>query len=293
MDKISLVLEGGGMRGIYTSGVLDFFLDKKLYFYDIFGVSAGACNAISYISRQRGRNAYVLERFCSDPRYISMSGLATRGSVFGMDFIFREIPDHLVPLDYDTYVKTGTNLTIVSTDCETGRPNYRTTRDIRDSVEYLIGSSSIPLFAKMVEVDGLKLLDGSGSESVPIRKAVWEGFPRHVVVLTRNAGYRKPKGPSAIYQAKYRNYPKLVTSLKTRYLTYNTSMELCEKLEREGNALIIRPTNPLEIDRFERNPQRLHKLYLEGYQDAQNAWEQLSHFCQGAENVVFGQEALQ
>ena len=155
MEQVGLILEGGGMRGAYTAGVLDCFLDEKMYFESIFGVSAGGCNAISYISRQRGRNLYIFQNYASDNRYVDLKGLLTRGSIFGMDFIFHEIPEKLVYLDYDRYAASKTKLYIISTDCDTGRPDVHLTLNAKDSVDYLKGSSSIPLFSPIVDVDGI------------------------------------------------------------------------------------------------------------------------------------------
>ena len=280
MEQVGLVLEGGGMRGAYTSGVLDCFLDHTLYFEKIFGVSAGGCNAISYISRQRGRNIYVLKKYCRDKRYVDPKGMLTRGSVFGMDFIFREIPDKLVPFDYDRYVSARTKLYIVSTDCDTGRPDVHETLDVRNSIEYLIGSSSIPMFAPMVSVDGKLLVDGSASESIPLLTALSKGITRPVIVLTRPKGYRKRRSRSTRLMAHhYRDYPNLVKSLENRYLTYNESIEQCEKLEQEGRAIIIRPSKPVEVGRFERDPEKLGALYQNGYDDALAALEKILKLC--------------
>lgn len=280
MEQIGLILEGGGMRGAYTAGVLDFFLDEKLYFESVFGVSAGGCNAISYISRQKGRNIYIFQNYASDNRYVDLKGLFTRGSVFGMDFIFHEIPEKLVYLDYERYAASNTKLYIISTDCDTGRPDVRLTMDARDSVDYLMGSSSIPLFSPMVEVDGKKLLDGSASESIPLAAALYRGITRPVIVLTRNEGYRKKKSKAnRIFSACYKKYPNLVKSLQQRYITYNTSLENCEEMERQGKAVILRPSMPLDIDRFEKDPDKLTKLYQNGYDDAKKALNRILKLC--------------
>ncbi len=275
-----MLLEGGGMRGAYTSGVLDCFLDENLYFEKIFGVSAGGCNAVSYISRQRGRNIYILKEFSQDKRYVDPKGILTRGSVFGMDFVFREIPDKLVYLDYDRYVASKTQLYIVSTDCDTGRPDVRMTLDARDSLSYLMGSSSIPLFSQMVAVDGKLLVDGSASESIPLLSALARGITRPVIVLTRPAGYRKHKSRTdKLVAVKYRRFPNLVKSLQHRYLTYNKSIEDCEALEREGKAVIIRPSQPVAVGNFEKDPEKLQQLYQNGYDDAKAAIEKILRLC--------------
>lgn len=284
MEQVGLILEGGGMRGAYTAGVLDFFLEEKLYFESVFGVSAGGCNAISYISRQKGRNLYIYQNYASDNRYVDPKGLFTRGSVFGIDFIFHEIPEKLVYLDYERYAATNTKLYIVSTDCDTGRPDVHMTLDARTSVDYLIGSSSIPLFSPIVETDGKKLVDGSASESIPLASALCRGITRPVIVLTRNKGYRKSRSrANRIFSLYYRKYPNLVKSLQQRYITYNASLENCEKLEQQGKAVILRPSIPLEIERFEKNPDKLTALYQNGYQDAKTALHRVLSLCTDSE----------
>jgi predicted patatin/cPLA2 family phospholipase len=279
-EQVGLILEGGGMRGAYTAGVLDCFLDEKMYFESIFGVSAGGCNAISYISRQKGRNLYIFQNYASDSRYVDLKGLLTRGSIFGMDFIFHEIPEKLVYLDYDRYAASKTKLYIISTDCDTGRPDVHLTLNAKDSVNYLKGSSSIPLFSPIVDVDGKKLLDGSASESIPLASALFRGITRPVIVLTRNKGYRKNRSrANRIFAYYYKKYPNLVKSLQQRYITYNTSLERCEELERQGRAVILRPSVPLDIDRFEKDPDKLTKLYQNGYDDAKNALSRILKLC--------------
>lgn len=286
MEQVGLVLEGGGMRGAYTAGVLDCFLDQKLYFESIFGVSAGGCNAISYISRQRGRNLHIYQTYAPDSRYVDPKGLVTRGSVFGMDFIFHEIPEKLVYLDYDRMASTKTKLYIVSTDCDTGRPDVRLTLDPRDSIDYLIGSSSIPLFSPMVEVDGKKLVDGSASESIPLSSAISRGITRPVIVLTRNKGYQKKKSwANRLFALRYKKYPNLVKSLQQRYITYNASLERCEEMEAQGKAVILRPSMPLDIDRFEKDPGKLTALYQNGYDDAQKAVQKILDLCSDREGT--------
>lgn len=166
VSKVGLVLEGGGMRGLYTAGVLDYFLDEEIYFHNVIGVSAGACNAVSYIAKQRGRNLKVNTEYIGDKRYLSMQNLIKQGSLFGMDFIFKMIPDELVPFDYDAYFNSPMHLTIVATNCETGEPEYLDGRNTQLVNEYLRASSSIPMFAPIVELEGKKLLDEIGRAHV-------------------------------------------------------------------------------------------------------------------------------
>nr|WP_242856169.1 patatin family protein [Ruminiclostridium josui] len=240
MARVNLILEGGGMRGLYTAGVLDFFLDHKMFFKDIVGVSAGACNSVSYITGQRGRNLEINAGYCNDNRYVSIMGLFTRGSIFNMDFLFDDIPNKLIPFDYDKFKNSDCKLTVVSTDCETGKSYYSLVKDMRVDDVYVRASSSIPLLSPIVEVDGRKLVDGGPSDSIPIQYSVNNGFDKHVIVLTRHKGYeKKPNRLYPLCKLKLKNYPNLSEAIKNRHIHYNESIKLAEKLEKENKAVII------------------------------------------------------
>lgn len=286
MARVSLVLEGGGMRGLYTAGVLDYFMDKKVVFKDIIGVSAGACNSVSYISGQRGRNLEINAGYCSDKRYLSLSGLFTRGSIFNMDFLFDDIPNKLVPFDYQKFKESDCRLTAVATDCDTGKAVYSLINDMRIDGLFVRASSSIPLVSPVVEIEGKKLVDGGPSDSIPIRYSVESGFDLHIVVLTRHKGYKKKK--NKFYPALklgLRKYPKLAAAIKNRHEVYNYSLTLAERLEKENKAVIIRPKLPVKISRFERNPDNLKELYRAGYEDAAEKFGHILELCREAENV--------
>lgn len=285
MNKVNLVLEGGGMRGLYTAGVLDCFLDHKMFFKDIVGVSAGACNSVSYITGQRGRNLEINAGYCNDDRYVSIRGLFTRGSIFNMDFLFDDIPNKLIPFDYDKFKSSDCNLTVVATDCETGMSYYAPVKDMRVDDVYVRASSSIPLVSPIVEAAGRKLVDGGPSDSIPIHYSVHNGFDKHVVILTRHKGYeKKPNKLYPMYKFKLKNYPNLAQTIKNRHIYYNESVKLAEKLEEENKAVIIRPKKPIEISRFERNPENLKKLYVEGYKDAEEKYSELIQLCGDCSN---------
>jgi len=286
MAKISLVLEGGGMRGLYTAGVLDYFLDKGLIFQDIIGVSAGACNSVSYITEQRGRNLEINASYCADKRYVSLLGFFTRGSIFNMDFLFDDLPNKLVPFDYDKYKTSKCRLIAVSTDCETGKGFYAPINDMRVDGIYVRASSSIPLVSPIVEVNGRKLVDGGPSDSIPIHYCVNNGFDKHIIVLTRHQGYVKKKNKLyAICKMSLKKYPNLVDTLKYRHIHYNDSLKLAEQLEKENKAIIIRPKNPVEVSRFEKNPENLKELYNIGYEDAKEKFEDIIELCKDSNNV--------
>lgn len=286
MAKISLILEGGGMRGLYTAGVLDYFLDKGLMLEDIIGVSAGACNSVSYITGQRGRNLEINAGYCSDKRYVSFMGLFTRGSIFNMDFLFDDIPNKLVPFDYEKFKSSRCKLTAVSTDCITGKANYTPINDMRIDDIYVRASSSIPLVSPIVEVNGKMLVDGGPSDSIPIQYSVDSGFDRHIIVLTRHNGYVKKKNRFyPVCKLALRKFPNLAETIKNRHINYNNSLQLASQLEKERKAVIIRPKIPVQISRFEKSPENLRRLYNTGYEDAKEKFTEILELCKGCENV--------
>lgn len=286
MSKIMLVIEGGGIRGIYAAGVLDAFMDAGLVFEDIAGVSAGACHAVSYMSWQRGRSLDILVRYGGDKRYVGLSGLFTRRSLFGMDFIFDDIPNRLLPFDYEAYQNSGMRLRAVVTDCDTGAARYPLVQDGRADMDYLRASASIPLFAQIVEKDGVKMLDGGAADSIPVAYARREGFDKQVVILTQAADYRKKplraRGPIA---RKYRRYPNLVDTLCRRSQVYNETLDLCGKLEKSGEAILLRPSATPAVGWIERDASRIKALYQMGYDDAAKKLPEILAFAEDASNV--------
>ena len=284
--RVNLILEGGGMRGLYTAGVLDFFHDKKINFLDIVGVSAGACNAVSYISRQRGRNLAINAGYCRDKRYMSFAGLITRGSIFNMDFLFGDIPNELVPFDYEAYTNAPNRLTAVVTDCETGEPVYYPIKDMHCDDVYVRASSSIPLVSPIVEADGRKLVDGGTADSIPINYSVKQGFDKNVVVLTQHNGYQKKANKYInLIKHRIRQYPKLIAAMENRHIDYNDSLKLVHELEKAGKAFVLCPKEPLGISRFEKNNEKLKNLYNLGYNDAAARYSELIEFISDCDNV--------
>ena len=238
MTKTALVLEGGGMRGVYTTGVLDCFLDEAITFPYVIGVSAGACHATSYLSGQRGRSFRVNTAYLKGGRYVGMGNLLKYGSMFNMDFIFDEIPNRLDPFDYDAFSRADCTFLSVATDCFTGKPVYLSHNRTREDNDVIRASSSLPLVSHMVKYKGLELLDGGVTDSIPVRRAAADGYSRQVVVLTRDRSYRKePLGNLLPYKLLYRRYPRLVEAVKNRHIDYNQSLDF---LAREEAAEIGR-----------------------------------------------------
>ncbi|MEI2357941.1 patatin family protein [Mesobacillus zeae] len=272
-----LVLEGGGMRGVYTAGVLECFLEQGIQFPYVIGVSAGACNAASYLSKQKGRNKRVNIGLVTDPRYLSWQNFIRTRQFFGMDFIFNEVPNKIIPYNYEEFYKSDSEFIVGTTDCLTGDPVYFSRNDYgEDVLTALKASSSLPFIAPEIRFKEKILLDGGISDPIPIKKAQSDGNGRNVVVLTRNEGYlKKPSKLQFLVRRKYPKYTGLQNALATRYRKYNESVRYVEEEEKKGNALIIRPKQPLQVGRMERNPQKLENLYIQGYEDANQALARL------------------
>lgn len=278
-NKVGLVLEGGGLRGLYTAGVLDMFLDEKIHFPYVIGVSMGACNATSYISKQRGRNKRVTLDYINDKRYISYSNLFKQGSMFGMDFIFNDIPNKLVNFDYETFNNSKQKFVTIATDCETGKSVYFEKNECEDINRVLRASSSLPFISNIVDIKGRKFLDGGISDSIPVKKALEDGYEKLVIVLTRNKEYiKEPFKFKILLKLLYKKYPNIVKKILERHANYNNTLKYIEKLEKEGKAFIIRPKNSLNVSRTERNRNKLEKIYNIGYQEAVDSKKRLLNF---------------
>lgn len=282
MNQVGLVLEGGGMRGVYSAGVMEYFLEKDLNFPYVIGVSAGACNAASYLSKQKGRNRKVNIDFISDPRYLSWRNYYKHRQLFGMDFIFDEIPNRLVPFDYEAFFNNTSEFVIGTTDCHTGEPTYFAKSDYGKNVlPILKASSSLPFVAPEIEYDSKILLDGGISDPIPIKKAQEDGFKKNLVILTRNADYRKsPARFHYFVKRRYGHYPGLVEALKNRYQKYNDTLQYLVEQQEKDSVFILRPTQPLKVGRMERDPGRLSSLFEQGYMDAKRSFDELQEWIQ-------------
>ena len=276
MDEVGLVLEGGGMRGVYTAGVLEFLMEKDLYFPYVIGVSAGACNACSYISRQKGRNKNVTIGYVNDPRYLSYRNFWKEKSLFGMDFIFDEIPTRLDPFDLESFLQSKQRFIIGTTDVYTGKPVYFEKDAGEDILQVVRASSSLPFAAPTVRIKDYDLLDGGVSDPIPVRKSMNDGNNKHVIVLTRNQNYRKtPFKYKRLAKWKYPEYQGLVEAMENRHKVYNETLELIDQLENERKAFVIRPTQPIAVKRMEKDQSRLEGLYIQGYEDAKANYSNL------------------
>ena len=279
MYKGGLVLEGGGMRGVYTAGVLDFFIDKDIYFENTYGVSAGICHACSYLAKQRDRAYRVNVDYLDDKRYASFYSLVTTGDYFGVKMVYEDIPNKLYPFDKKTFEEYEGNLYSVVTNMKTGEAEYIKLKDMDKDIIYVRASSSLPLLSRIVKVDGKEYLDGGIADSIPIEKAIKDGNEKNVVVLTQPNGYRKEKNKLLpVMKIKYKKYPNFINSMANRHINYNNSLDKIKEEEEKGNVFVIRPSESLDITRLEKNKDKLEALYNLGYNDAKKAYNKLLNF---------------
>ena len=285
MIKAGLVVEGGGMRGVYSSGVLDFFIEKDLFFENNYGVSAGACHLCSYLAKQYKRAFRVNVDYLNDKRYCSVHSLLKTGNLFGAEMLYDIIPNELDLFDYDTYNKNESNFYVVITDINTGKPEYVKIGDLKKDIIYVRASSSLPLLAQNVKINDKEYLDGGISDSIPIKKSIADGNKKNVVILTRDSTYRKGKNSlMPIIKLKYKKYPNFVKSMADRYIVYNEILDFIKELENNGDAFVIRPKKPVNIGRTEKNREKLEALYNDGYNDAKDCYEELLKYL-GKENL--------
>lgn len=277
-----LVLEGGGMRGVYTAGVLEYFMEKNQYFPYVIGVSAGACHAASYLSRQPGRNKSVTIDYIKHPDYISMRNLLTKKELFGMDLIFDQIPNNLVPFDFKTFHSAEEKFLIGTTDCITGKPVYFEKKDCTaDILSIIRASSSLPFMAKAVSYQGKFLMDGGIADPIPIHKALKDGVQKNVIILTKKRGYRKKRSIfSKTARYFYKDFKGLSHALEIRWKLYNDTLDEIERLEDAGKVFVIRPQEDFKVKRTERDSIKLESMHKQGFLDAQCAYEPMVNWLQ-------------
>ena len=278
-EKTGLVLEGGGLRGIFTAGVLDFFLEKNIEFDGCIGVSAGSCHACSYLSKQYKRAFNVSVDYLDDKRYCSMHSLITTGDLFGVDFVYGEIPDKLNPIDNEAFMKSRTRFQAVITNCRTGEAEYPDVKDFRTDTVYIRASSSLPFLSKMVKINGELYLDGGVSDSIPIKKSIENGNTKNIIIMTRDKKYRKKQSKlGKISAIRYKKYPKFVELMNTRFSRYNEILEYIYELERQGKVFIIQPETSLNLGRIEKNREKLTNVYNIGYKEAEKRYSAMMEY---------------
>ena len=277
--KTGLVLEGGGMRGVFTSGVLDAFMKHQLYFRYVVAVSAGACNGLSYASHQPRRarlsNIDMLVKY----DYLSLKHLIRQGCIFDPELLYDRFPNELIPYDYDTYFSNDMTFEMVVTNCLTGRAEYLEEHEGNRQrlLDICRASSSLPYVSKIIDVDGSLYLDGGIVDSIPVMRAIETGHKLNVLVLTRNRGYRNTGRDRKIPPFIYKKYPRLRVALSHRIAVYNRQLEMVERMEDSGEALVIRPLRPMDVDRIEKDPAKLEALYEEGFSLGEAFCEKYMH----------------
>lgn len=270
-DNTALVLEGGGLRGVFTCGVLDCFMDKGIRFPFTVGVSAGACNGLSYMSGQRGRAKSSNIDLMDKHHYVGFKYLLTQGCIMDYKLLFEDFPEKIIPYDYEAYFANTDRFVMVTTNCLTGKAEYFEEKtDSKRVMDIVRASSSLPYVTKITYVDGVPMLDGGIADPIPVEYAQSQGYERMVVILTRNKGYRKNEKQLPVPKFIYRKYPELRKTLASRNAQYNRTMEMIERLEDEGRMTVIRPVHPIEVDRMEKDTDKLRALYQEGYELAES-----------------------
>lgn len=263
----SLILEGGTFRPIFSAGIMDALLDNEIIFPYCIGVSAGITNGISYLSKQKGRNLDVLVSYRNDKRYIGIRNFLKCKSLFGLDFLFDEIPNKLIPFDSKTFLKYEGTALVGVTNALTGKTEYLNALDLDLKCTMLRATCAIPMFFPAIKLNDNYYFDGGICDPIPIKKAIADGNEKHLIILTRPKGYTKKFSKKNVLASKilYKKYPKLKEPLLTRHKLYNETVHYCEDLERQGKAIILRPTKSQAINSFEKDIDKLKSAYYNGY----------------------------
>lgn len=279
--KVGLVLEGGAMRGLYTAGVLDVFLENEDIKIDkIIGVSAGALFGVNYKSRQKGRTLRYNLKYANDERYMGFKSLVKTGDIVNKEFCYDELPNKLDIFDNETYKKSPEEFYAVVTNLDTGKPEYIKIEDAQKDIEYLRASGSMPYVSKIVQIDGKKYLDGGTSDSIPVDEMMKMGVDKVIVVLTRPLEYRKKKSSKKISKWYYKRYPNYIDTLNNRYKMYNSEVEKVISLEKDKKIFVIRPSRLVDIKRIERDTLKLKEMYDLGVEDAKNSLKDLKNYLE-------------
>ncbi len=283
MVECGLVLEGGGMKGMYTAGVLEYFMEKELYFKNCYGVSAGACHLCNYISKQKKRSYHVGLDYLNDKDYCSARSLLTTGDLFNVDMCYDTIPNKLIPYDYRTAARYEGNAYAVVTNIRTGEAEYMPMREMHRDIIAVRASASLPLVSRNVEIGSGLYLDGGIADAIPVRRAVADGNARNVVILTKEVGYVRKQASRAMrnmIRLRYAKFPKVYELVSDRHARYNETLAFLAGEEQAGRAFVIRPQDPNDIGRIEKDRKKLEALYELGYHDAKKCHDRLMGFLQ-------------
>ena len=280
MERTGFVLEGGGMRGIYTAGVLDEMMDWGVRPDGILGVSAGAIHGASFVSGQQGRNIRYTKKYCRNWRFMSLRSLLLTGDLVGRVFSYEELPYRLDPFDFDAFLKSPVRFYALATDVETGQAVCLDgKRDAHTLLEALRASSSMPLVSTIVAWEGRRYLDGGTADSIPLKRFEDMGYTRCLVVRTQPEGFvKQPDRSLALMRVRYRRYPAIFRASERRHEGFNASLAYARQAQAEGRALVLCPSRRVPIGRVEKNPEVLEAQYRLGRADARAARERIEGF---------------
>lgn len=279
--KVGLVLEGGAMRGMYTAGVLDIFLDHQISIDGIIGVSAGVLFGVNYVSKQHGRALRYNIKYAGDKRYMGLHSLITTGNIVNKDFAYYEVPFKLDPFDQETFASSKTDFYATVTNVITGKAEYIKITDACKQMEVFRATSAMPFVSKIVSLADGKYLDGGIADSIPVDKCYDLGYDKIIVILTRPLEYRKKKTNTLIPRLFYHKYPNFVDSINQRYQKYNQTVNKIAELEKENKIFVIRPSQTIPIKRLEKDPNRLQELYDLGVEDSKKRMNDLIAYLNG------------
>lgn len=280
-ENIGLILEGGGMRGIFTAGVLDFFLEKNIEVDNCIGVSAGAVLGVSYMSKQYKRGFNAIADHINKKEYASFSNWIKTGNFFDVNYSYYKIPEKFNPFDNETFKKNKTVFQAVITNCKTGEAEYPEIKDAVEEIDKLKATASLPFLAKIIKINGNEYLDGGVSDPIPLKYSINKGNKKNIVVLTRDKSYRKKKSSlGKVTKIVYKKYPKFAQQMETRFSRYNKTLEYIYELERKGEIFVIQPSVELTLGRIEKNREKLEEVYKIGYEEAKKQYENLIKYLE-------------
>ena len=261
--KKGLVLEGGAMRGLFTSGILDVLMEEGITADGVIGVSAGAAFGCNFKSGQIGRALRYNKKYCRDKRYCSFHSLITTGDLYGAEFCYKTLPEKLDLFDNDSYESNPMEFFVVCTDVVTGQAVYKKCDSFRgNNLEWIRASASLPLVSRVVEIDGYKMLDGGISDAIPLKHFESLGYEKNLVILTQPEGYEKKKNNlKSVFDIALKKYPNLISAMERRHIMYNDALSYVEEQEKRGKALVLRPKEALPVKRTSKNPELLQETY--------------------------------
>lgn len=280
--KKGLVLEGGAMRGMFTAGILDVFMENDIDFDGAVGVSAGAVFGCNYKSKQIGRGIRYNKKYCTDDRYVSLKSWITTGDLYGAEFSYHTLPQELDVFDTDAFSKSPMEFYVVCTDMHTGKAVYHKCTDGGENdIQWMRASASLPLAARPVELAGRVLSDGGTSDSIPVKFMEYKGYDKLVVILTRPKNYvKRPSRMMPVMNKMLKKYPNFLNTMSKRYMKYNKTLAYIEQQERLGRLFVIRPDADLAIGKVCRNPDELERVYQLGREKGLSELEKVKRYLE-------------